>query len=102
MLGTFTFYPLALHRDRFLELIERRQFGLQAALLAEPLRALMDLVTLRKLHWQGLAWLTDGMRIDEHVLGSITRAQIEVVSKVYKHKRSIEFLRLLAKELELD
>src|SRR5882762_1029548 len=46
-LGSFTFHPLALHKEHFLELIERRQFGSQTALVAQPLRALVDLITLR-------------------------------------------------------
>ena len=38
-LGAFTFHPLALHKEHFLELIERRQFGSQAAWVAKPARA---------------------------------------------------------------
>ena len=101
-LGSFTFHPLALHKERFLELIERRQFGSQVALLAQPLRALLDLITLRKLDWQGLMWLIDGMRIDEQMLRTITRPQIRVLSGVYKQKRPNGFLSALARELHLD
>jgi hypothetical protein len=101
-LGSFTFHPLALHKESFLELIERRQFGSQVALVAQPLRALLDLITLRKLDWQGLTWLTDGMRIDEQMLRTITRPQIRVLSGVYKQKRPNGFLSALARELHLD
>ncbi len=100
--GSFTFQPLALHRERYLELVERRQFGSQTALVAKPLRALMDLVTLRKLEWQGLAWLTDGMRIDQQLLRKVARTQIQTLSKVYKQKRPKNFLGALARELDLD
>jgi hypothetical protein len=101
-LGSFAFHPLALHSQHFLELIERRQFGSQTALVAQPLRALVDLITLRRLDWQGLAWLTDGMRIDERMLRKITRTQIQTLSSVYKRKRPNQFLSALAGELDLD
>jgi hypothetical protein len=102
VLGSFTFHPLALHKEHFLELIERRQVGTQTALIARPLRALMDLVTFRKVQWQGLTWLTDGMRIDEHMLRKITHTQIQTLSKVYKQKCPNAFLAALARELGLD
>jgi hypothetical protein len=100
--GSFEFRPLALHKDHFLELVERRQLGSQIALLAHPLRALVDLVTFRKLDWQDLAGLTDGMRIEEQRLHKITRTQIQTLGGVYKQKRPNNFLRALARELDLD
>ena len=102
LLGSFTFHPLALDRGHFLELIERQKLGSQTAFVADPLRALMDLVCLRKSAWQGLAWLIDGMRIEEQSLRSVSRKQILTLGKVYKQKRPIEFLHSLAKELTLD
>jgi hypothetical protein len=102
LFGSFTFHPLALDRDYFLELIERRQFGQQAALVAKPLRALTDLVAFRKLSWQGLDWLVDGMRIDADRLRTVTRKEIDILSDVYKQKRPNEFLAALAKELGRD
>jgi hypothetical protein len=100
--GSFEFRPLALHTEHFLELIERRQLGSQIALLAHPLRALVDLVTFRKLDWHGLAGLTDGMRIDERSLRTITRMQIQTLADVYKQKRPNNFLSALARELAHD
>lgn len=102
MLGSFTFHPLALHKGHFLELIERWQSGSQTAWVAKPLRALMDLVTLRKLEWQGFAWLTDGMRIDPQQLRTVTRPEMQTLSRVYKQQRPNDFLGALAKELDLD
>lgn len=102
LLGSFTFHPLAVHREHFLELIERRQLGTQTAWVAKPLRALMDLVTFRKVSWQGLSWLTDGLRIDEQFLREIARSEVRTLSKVYKQKRSKEFLGAFAGDLGLD
>lgn len=102
LLGSFTFHPLAVHREHFLELIERRQFGTQTVWVAKPLRALMDLVTFSKVSWQGCSWLTDSLRIDEQFLREIDRSEIGTLSKVYKQKRSKEFLGAFAGDLGLD
>ncbi len=102
LLGSFAFHPLALHRSHFLELIERQKYGSHTAFVAAPLRALMDLICLRKSPWQGLAWLIEGMRIEEQNLRSVTRKQIQTLGRVYKQKRPGEFLQSLAKELGLD
>jgi hypothetical protein len=101
-LGSFTFHPLALNRDCFLELVERRQLETQIALVARPLRALMDLVTLRKHQWQGIEWLTEGMRIEEQSLREVKRSDIETLTGVYKQKLPNAFLTSLAKDLGLD
>jgi hypothetical protein len=101
-LGSFTFHPLALDRRHYLELVDRHQFGHQAALVASPLRALMDLVCLRKRTWQGMDWLVEGLRIDAENLRSLTRADIDVLTNVHTQQRPKAFLRALAKELSLD
>lgn len=102
LLGDFTFHPLALNRNHFLELVDREQFGAQAALVAQPLRALMDLVCLRKLQWQGLAWLTQGMRIEQRTLEGVTSADIRTLRDVYKHNSTKNFILAMAHELHLD
>jgi len=91
-LGRFTFHPLAIESGCFLELVERVQLGDRVALVARPVRALMDLVCVKKMEWQGLAWLVQGMRIDEDVLGGITQAELRTLKQVYKHKRVKNFL----------
>lgn len=101
-LGSFSFHPLALNRSHFLERVERRQFGHQTTLVAAPVRALLDLVTLRKLRWQGLDWLTEGLRIEMQELRGITRDEIDRLSGVHQQKNPIEFLRSLARDLGLD
>jgi hypothetical protein len=99
LFGSFAFHPLALNRSGFLELVERQQLGSQAAFVARPLRALMDLAAFRKLEWQGLAWITDGMRIDPDDLTSVTPGEIESLSHVYKQKVANHFLSSLAREI---
>ena len=100
--GQFTFHPLAVNTDRLLELVQRIQITQQTMLVADPLRAMMDLVCLRKTQWQGLSWLIEGMRIDEENLKSIRPDDMKKLMLVYKQKRVNSFLKLLAKELGHD
>ncbi len=100
--GSFTFHPLAVDPGHFLVGVERLELGGQVALVAQPARALMDLVCLRKQEWQGLAWLIEGLRIDLVQLRTITSADIRALSDVYRHKRVHSVLLNLAKELGND
>lgn len=93
--GAFTFHPLAIEDYRFLNGIRRVSFGNHTALVAQPLRALMDLVALRKVQWSGLDWLTIGMRIDIGVLLALSRKDFDAVKPVYKHKAARHFLARL-------
>jgi hypothetical protein len=100
--GAFTFSPLATQRGHFLELIERRQIAQQTMLLAEPIRALLDLVCLRKLKWQGMNWLLEGLRVDGELLQGTRPQQLDTLATVYKQARVKHFLRSLQRELGRD
>ena len=100
--GSFSFHPLAIQAGYFLELVARVQITQQSLLVAEPFRALMDLVCLRKLEWQGMEWLTEGMRVDYEHLQNITSADIRTLERVYKQKRVKAFLASLARGLGND
>lgn len=95
ILGAFSFHPLAICDYQFLRLVARHKFGALTALVAEPLRALMDIVALRKLPWNGLDWLTEGLRIEKSTLASLKQKDFAALSKVYKHKSANHFLRQL-------
>lgn len=101
-LGQFIFHPLALANGHFLTGVQRVELGGQYCLLASPLRALLDWVCLRKVAWQGLTALLDGMRLDEDELQSVTRADICLLQPVYKHQRVRNYLEQLAHELGLN
>ena len=58
-------------------------------------RALMDLVALRRCAWQGLAWLSEGLRIDADALAGLSRQDFETLSGVYRHKAANAFLAAL-------
>ncbi|MFN2358180.1 MAG: hypothetical protein ABR534_10610 [Desulfotignum sp.] len=100
--GLFTFHPLPVHRIHFLELVKRYQEKGQTMLIAEPLRALLDLVCLRKLAWKGLDWLIDGLRIDQDCLLSVNPKMITLLKQVYKNQRTQLFLNEMGKELGHD
>lgn len=102
LLGSFSFHPLAYQPGYFLELVSREQLEGQTVLVAKPIRALMDLVCLRKVEWLGLDWLTDGLRIDYEYLRRITNADIRTLEQVYTQKRVKSFLHSLARELGND
>ncbi len=100
--GHYSFHPLAIHTGCFLELVRRVEITHQSMLVAEPIRALMDLVCLRKVEWQGLEWLTEGLRIDEEYLRSITSADVRTLTETYKQKRVKNFIKSLSRELGND
>lgn len=100
--GRFTFRPLATEPGHFLELVDRLMVDQQAALVAQPARALLDLVCERKVEWQGLRWIVESLRIEPESLRKITSADIRTLALTYKQKRVKEFLSSLAKELGHD
>jgi len=100
--GTFSYHPLAIQPGYFLELVERKKISEQAMLVAEPIRALLDLVCLRKAEWRGMGWLIDDLRIDAGYLRHVTSADIRTLGLVYKQARVKTFLKSLARELGND
>jgi len=101
-LGSFEFRRMTVRPGYFLEAVSREVLQGQVALVAEPMRALMDLVYLRKLHWQGLGFLLEGLRIDGESLWKTTYAEIVPMLGVYKGKREREFIEALMRELGLE
>jgi hypothetical protein len=100
--GRFTFQPLPIQKGHFLELIEHIRLDSQGALMAMPVRALMDLVCLRKIEWRGLTWIEDSLRIETQSLASINLEQIKILKTAYKQRRVMNFLDQLALALGLD
>ena len=101
-MGRFSFRPLAFTPGYFLELVSREIVNQQAALVARPVRALMDLVCLRKEEWQGLAWFEQSLRIEVETLSAITGDQLRTLKLCYKHKRMQRYLGEMEKALGLE
>ena len=100
-LGLFTFQPLAIQRGSFLELVRRVEANGQSFLVAQPLRALLDLVCLKKIEWQGFAWIEQGLRVDVDALNKVTGAELRTLKEVYKHQRVRKFISELEQSLGL-
>jgi len=100
-LGKFEFRRMTVRQGYFLQAVARQELQHQVALIAEPLRALLDLVYLRKLPWKGLDYLLSGLRIDEQHLQAVTWLDITQLSEVYKGKREREFIGELQRSLGL-
>ena len=79
----------------------RVEFSGQHALVASPLRALMDLVCYRKLPWQGLEWFEGSLRIDPELLRQTTKKSMKALRRTYRHKRVQQYLESFARELGL-
>lgn len=101
-MGQFSFHPLSTRPGHFLELISRLTVVQQTVLVASPARALMDLVCLRKLEWQGLAWFEQSLRIDHELLAAVTGSQLRTLKQVYKQKRMQRYLAEFEKALGLE
>lgn len=97
-LGRFVFNPLALNRFHRLAAVARVKLDQRTALVARPLRALMDLVAQRRERWQGLEWVERGLRIGEEIR-ELDRHDFAELASVYKHKNARDFLASLQAEL---
>ncbi len=99
-LGRFEFRRMTAVSGFFLQNVARQELQQQVALIAEPVRALLDLVYLRKLPWQGLDYLLEGMRIDEQAIRSVSPTQLTRLLDVYKGKRERWFIEQLQRALD--
>jgi hypothetical protein len=100
--GHFSFHPIAIHTGYFLVQVERVELEGQAALVARPLRALLDWMCLHKQPWQGLAFLEDGLRIEPEYFQQVTLADIEALQRVYKHQHIQAYLTQFTHALGLS
>jgi len=98
--GQFEFRRMTVMSGYFLQAVTRHELEQQVALVASPIRALLDLVYLRKLSWQGLAYLVDGLRIDDVLLRAVPLIQIKNLLDIYKGKRELNFIKNLLTALD--
>ena len=100
-LGKFEFRLMTVKPGYFLQAVSRYNLQKQAALVADPMRALLELMYLRKLPWQGLDYLLDGLRIDEQAIKAVSSLSITKLLDVYKGKREKVFIEELLRALGL-
>jgi len=97
-LGLFRFYPLATREGFFLQSVERLMFNTRPALVAEPLRALMDIICLRKMEPEEMPGMAESMRIDREQLQHAETEEWKNVRQIYQHRRMQACIRRLEKE----
>lgn len=100
-LGKFEFRRMTAKPGNFLQAVARHELQHQVALIAEPMRALVDMMYLRKLPWQGLDYLVHGLRIDEQAIRAVSSLSITSLRDVYKGKREQKFIEELLRALGL-
>ena len=99
--GQFEFRRITVNTGYFLQAVARHELQNQVALVAEPMRALLDLVYLRKLSWQGLDYLLKGLRTNEDLIRAIPSLKITMLLNIYKGKREQVFIEALLRALAL-
>lgn len=99
--GEFIFYQLPTNEFEFLTGINRiEEIKGEPFLIASPLRALADFVYIRKIDWQSVDYLTEGLRIEIEQLKQITSKEFNSILRVYRSKRVLQFLTKLKQELK--
>lgn len=92
-LGVFEFFCLNTREYEFFTLVKRIAMNdQQVALIAAPLRALMDYVYVRDIEWSGIDFLTEGLRIEQENLMRLTQEDFFKLKRVYRSKRVLNFL----------
>lgn len=99
--GEFAYYQLPTNQFEFLTGVSRiEEIQNQPFLMASPLRALADYVYIRKVDWQGIEYLTNGLRIELEQLMQISSRDFAKIKNVYRSKRVLNFLNNLKKALQ--
>jgi hypothetical protein len=99
--GDFVFYQLPVNEYEFLTGVTRvEEIKGEPFFLASPLRALADLVYIKKIDWQGLDYLTNSLRIDIEKLMLIDYQDFIEMKMVYRSKRVLNFLDSFERELK--
>jgi len=101
-LGLFSFQRVPISNPRAgVEII--KLFEDSWAFIAKPLRAITDLIYLRKeISWEahGLGFLTDSMRIEDEDLIHIDFSNFDEILEGLHNKRTVHYLKEMRKELQ--
>ena len=99
-LGLFTYNRVP--QEIFYAQVERVEFPeAPSILIAQPLKALADYVYVYRKDWPGLGPLRDSLRIEREGLASVTRLQIDTLTRNYRSARVRRFLAGLGRDLSL-
>ncbi|MBN2433149.1 MAG: hypothetical protein JXQ27_16880, partial [Acidobacteria bacterium] len=98
-IGFFVYRPVPTTPYRFLEGVRREIIEAKPCLMAGPLRALADLVYLRRLDWQGRTFLTDGLRLDLDPFLALPDDDVEAMAAAFRSRRVRHFLHKMQQEV---
>lgn len=97
--GLFFLIRIPIVPYQFLNRVNRELQGEKPFFMASPLRALCDLIYLRKPPKPNLDYLINSLRIDEEHFEELGLEEFEILESVYNSKRVIGFLKSLKKEI---
>jgi predicted nucleotidyltransferase component of viral defense system/predicted transcriptional regulator of viral defense system len=98
-LGEFQYVFLPFKEFTFFNGVSRQIINGKAFFMANPLRALADYMSDRKLEFTGIDFLLEGLRIEEESLNTLTKNDFKAVQPVFRAKRVQLFLQRLQKEI---
>ncbi len=93
--GMYQFVPMALRRGCFLEGVDRQQFGDQYALVADPARAMADIVCDRGMTPAEMPVFLASMRIDIDDMEPIGPDVWRRLTETYQHSRMRQCIQAL-------
>lgn len=100
--GDFRFVPLAQHLGYGLVGVHRHELTGGIALVADPLRALLDLICWRKISPESLREFVYGLRLEPEWKSAVQADALMRLRQVYQHRRMGAVVDLIAGEYAHD
>lgn len=100
--GDFRFVPLAQHLGYGLVGVRRVELHGGIALVADPLRALLDVICWRKIVPESLPSFLQGLRLEPDWQSAVQADALLRLRQVYQHRRMGAVIDLLASEFAHD
>lgn len=85
--GDLRFVPLAIHPGGGLVGVRRVELSGGVGLVADPLRALLDLICWRKIPENALPAFLEGLRLEPEAFANRQPADLERLRRIYRHRR---------------
>lgn len=98
-IGRFCYHTIPVDPAHFYTGVELLSENKHYLYIASPPRAILDLIYLNKINNANMAYLIDGLRIDEEPLMKINKKDIAALLPVYRSKRIKQFVNQLMNEI---
>ena len=95
--GDFRFVPLAIYTGGGLFGVRRVELTGGIGLVAQPIRALLDLICWRKIPGEALPAFLQGLRLEPEVFADLQPLDLERLRRIYRHRRMSEAVNQLQK-----